>query len=203
MAAGGNIQPALGRTRESRQSSTQMVVLQIGGRDVLIDASDESRVLKMAWHIDLHRAGPRARTWINGRRVEMHRFLMEANEGDVVDHINGNHLDNRRGNLRFAGACGNARNHHKRAGATSIYKGVCYISRYRKKWRAAITYDGRSHEIGSFETEVEAALAYDGEARKRHGEFARLNFPRPGEQPALLESAHLLCAASKPEASAT
>jgi AP2-like factor, euAP2 lineage len=61
---------------------------------------------------------------------------------------------------------------------TSIYKGV-YRHAARKKWMAVIISNGRSHWLGQFESEEDAARAYDQAAKELFGEFAYLNFPEP------------------------
>ncbi len=106
--------------------------------------------------------------------VILHRVILGI-DGDPLlkgDHINGNGLDNRRGNLRLATISQNNCNAIKKAGN---YKGAT-LTPDRKKWRARITANGRLIHIGTFESEIEAARAYDRVARRYHGEFAKLNF---------------------------
>lgn len=93
----------------------------------------------------------------------------------LVDHANGNGLDNRRANLRPATPAQNLANARPRGGASS-FKGVTWRAD-RRQWRARITASGRRHQLGYFKTEVAAALAYDVAARTMFGEFARTNFP--------------------------
>jgi hypothetical protein len=96
----------------------------------------------------------------------------------LVDHKNGNGLDNTRTNMREATNQENARNQHKRAGTSSQYKGVCFIP-VGGRWMASICLSGRSVHLGYHATEELAALAYDTAAREHFGEFARPNFPDP------------------------
>jgi len=58
---------------------------------------------------------------------------------------------------------------------SSKYKGVCWYSR-EKRWAVRIHADGKTHTIGYFTNEIQAAKAYDHAARKYHGDFAVLNF---------------------------
>lgn len=106
--------------------------------------------------------------------VRLYSMLLPCPKGYVIDHINGNALDNRSQNLRPATAKQNAINRDYRGGL-SKYRGV---SRAGKKWRALITSEGKQIMLGRFETEIDAALAYDEASVRLHGEFSRPNFPR-------------------------
>lgn len=107
-------------------------------------------------------------------RVLLHRFLLDAPTGVMVDHKNGNGLDCTRGNLRVANRNQKQHNSGPRNG-TSRFKGV-----YRKtknRWAAQIKARQTYRYLGLFATEEDAASAYDEAAKELHGEFARLNFP--------------------------
>lgn len=94
--------------------------------------------------------------------------------GMVIDHINGNRSDNRIQNLRLTDVVGNARNSAAKPGKkTSRYRGVKFA---HKKWEAWIRDGSKQRYLGRFETEVEAAKAYDAASRELHGEFGRRNF---------------------------
>jgi hypothetical protein len=115
------------------------------------------------------------------KRVSMHHFLCPLEKGKVVDHRNGNTLDNRRSNLLNVTRTESNRNRRAHKG-TSKFKGVCL---YYKAWKATIYMDKRPINLGTFRNEKDAAKAYDGAARKYFGKFARLNFPREGESSAI------------------
>lgn len=107
--------------------------------------------------------------------ITMHRLIMFAKKGDEIDHINGDKLDNRKGNLRFVTRSQNLMNRKKFAGS-SIYKGVSY-HKGNKKWQVWISAGGKAKFLGHFDNERYAAYAYDIAAKDVFGEYARLNFP--------------------------
>ena len=123
--------------------------------------------------------------WTRG--VKMHRIIMDAKDGQIVDHINGDPLDNRRSNLRFVTSSQNSRNSVGPATIngklpTSRFKGVSKkVVKYKGEpryisWNAQICFDNEKHHIGNFDSEVAAACHYDYAAQNYFGEYARLNF---------------------------
>jgi hypothetical protein len=112
--------------------------------------------------------------------IWLHRYLVDAQPQELVDHVNRNKLDNRLENLR----CGTPTNNLANAGLsprnTSGFKGVSPVRGGR--WRASISVQNRGVNLGQFATAEEAAHVYDEAARQLHGVWARLNFPRDGER---------------------
>lgn len=110
------------------------------------------------------------------KTVYLHRLLMNANPGVTVDHINGDPLDNRRQNLRFATRSEQNMNKGVPSNNTSGFKGVSLCKR-DQRWQAYIHINGRKKALGYHGTPEAAAKAYDKAAIKLYGEFANLNFP--------------------------
>jgi len=110
--------------------------------------------------------------------VSLHREIMNAPKGILVDHQNNNGLDNRRANLRLATYSQNAINRPKtKLKTSSKYRGVCF-EKSCQQWGAFMRIKGRQTRLGRFENEIDAAKAYDRAAIKYHRDFARLNFTR-------------------------
>ena len=110
--------------------------------------------------------------WHDDRTIYLHRMVIDAREGETVDHINHNPADNRRQNLRIATQSQQNFNRRPQAGHSSKYKGV---GAEKGKWSAYIQINGKKRRLGMFKTEREAALAYNKAAKELAGEFALLN----------------------------
>ena len=104
----------------------------------------------------------------------MHRLIMNAQKGQISDHVNRIKLDNRRSNLRLCTRSENNCNKPPLKGKTSKYKGV-YWEEARRKWRVRIMLNGKRYHLGHFDDEKDAAQSYNTKARELFGEFARLN----------------------------
>ncbi|WP_257064257.1 HNH endonuclease [Priestia megaterium] len=117
------------------------------------------------------------RRWIeNGKwkEISLHRFVMGDPTGMIVDHRDGNTLDNTRSNLRVCSHAENMRNRKKHSKKSSKYKGVSFNNKHQK-FVAMIKLNNKHHYIGTFNNEKEAALAYNNKALELHGEYANLN----------------------------
>lgn len=149
------------------------------GAVAYVDDEDYDRISAKSWAIHPQGAGYAVRkgnrNFGEPRTVEMHREILYAPRETIIDHINGNSLDNRKCNLRYCDTQKNAFNRKKpRVECTSRHKGVL-----RRKgapsWTARIKYCDRHIELGTFSTEEIAAAAYNLAAAVFFGDFRREN----------------------------
>lgn len=153
------------------------------GRFTIVDPQDYYRLNNFHWTIDGNGENIYATRNImtaSGKRtiMRMHREIMNAPDGILIDHRNNYGLDNRRANLRPATHAQNMQNRGKfRSNTTSQFIGV-HLDKRDNNWKVQIRHQGKTIFIGRFDNEIDAARAYDRAAIKYHGEFARLNFPR-------------------------
>jgi len=112
--------------------------------------------------------------------IQMHRLIWQHHNGPIpkgmqIDHINGDGLDNRLENLRL---CTNMQNHwnrHRSIEHSSKYKGV-HWDKVNRRWRVTIGYMNKNISVGHFDSEEEAARAYDAKAKELFGKNAYPNF---------------------------
>lgn len=145
---------------------------------VKVDNEDYKYLAIHKWSVDFVNEGFRVYTRINKEKVFLSRLFTKCPKGLVVDHINGDGLDNTRKNLRVCSVKENNFNvgKPKNKYCTSKYIGVSYDSRYVKPWKATISVLNKTLLIGTFKTEKLAAIARDKIAKQYRGSFARLNF---------------------------
>jgi len=107
-------------------------------------------------------------------KIRLHRFILNAKDGEDVDHIDHNTLNNQRENLRICSASENAQNKNgwKFRSSGIKYKGVYFN---RGKFQVRIGLNKKILCFGSYNTQEEAALIYNNTAKKYFGNFARLN----------------------------
>lgn len=122
------------------------------------------------------KAGYRQLEW-GGKLYSVHHIIWAMHTGTwpkLLDHVDGNGINNRLENLREATPSQNAHNARKSRRNTSGFKGV---SRHKQtgSWQANIALEGKQYFLGLFDTAKAASEAYDAAAEKMHGEFARTN----------------------------
>jgi DNA repair exonuclease SbcCD nuclease subunit len=113
--------------------------------------------------------------YVHSDKGVLHRVILDAEKGELVDHKDGNGLNNRRENIRIVTPQQNQHNRGKHKKLSSRFKGVSW-SKADQCWRAFIYFNWQQIYIGRFSDEIEAAKAYDAAALKYHKEYARLNF---------------------------
>lgn len=160
------------------------------GMVTIIDANKFDLISNYKWHVAKSRENYYAATKINGKTIKMHRILMDVTDSKIiVDHINHNGLDNRVSNLRICNNHQNIINTSSRKNSTSKYLGVCHkptkktklkngemsVTKYAKKWVAQIQFNKKKKYIGRFENEIDAAIAYNNQAKILFKEYANLN----------------------------
>lgn len=142
------------------------------GKFLIVDKEDYDELSKYKWCLSKNGY---ANGRINGKMVNMHTHLKgKPPNGFVIDHINRNKLDNRRSNLEFRTFSQNAQNKTKAINTTSSYYGV-HWRKEKKKWVASISYQKESQNLGSFDSEIDAAKKYDTAAFVLHGKNAQTN----------------------------
>lgn len=149
------------------------------GKVALISDKDYPRASAFKWYAEKDRNKCDARSRIAGKKTFLHRFLLGLVRGDKrqVDHKDGDGLNCQRGNLRV---CTNGQNNRafkrKKKGASSRFRGVSWWKKWGK-WVSQIDVAGRKVRLGGFDSEKDAAKAYDKAAKQRDGKFYHLNFP--------------------------
>lgn len=158
------------------ESGTKTIELS-RGMVALVDAADFDWLSQWSWCAVPASDGGTFYAQRSGNR-RMHNAIMLPQRGQLVDHINRNGLDNRRSNLRLCSFRQNMANRSFKPGVSG-YRGVY---RYRDRWSANISFNGRSKVIATFDNPTDAARAFDAAARQHYGEFAVLNFPNGESQ---------------------
>ena len=148
------------------------------GYTAVIDAADFDKVGHMPWFAN---TGHNAHlVYARGNRntpegqitLHLHRYLLDAPDDKLVDHIDGNPLNNRRSNLRLTDHVGNARNRRMRRTNKAGLKGVKKCP-YTGRYGARIFFRKKTIWLGTFDTAAQAHEAYKQAATGLFGEFSR------------------------------
>lgn len=157
------------------------VVKIASGHSVKIDREDRERVMSRSWRVTLSTTGRKrvvcsVRTPKGVRSVTLGKFLMNPPRGKQVYPRRFNEeLDYRKSNLIVCSLKERQGMLPKnRVKASSSFRGVSW-GRGSGRWRAGITVNGKSINLGDFDNESEAALAYNKAAKKYFGSMAYQN----------------------------
>jgi len=149
------------------------------GQVALVDDHDFEELSKFRWCAHKKRNGYYAVRcpMIDGKQkmVQMHRVIFGVTDPKIlIDHADGNPLNNCRDNLRVCNHSENGRNQGKQKNNRSGYKGVFWDKR-KEKWGASIRTRDRRINLGYFSTAELAAKAYNEAAKEHHKQFAKMN----------------------------
>lgn len=145
------------------------------GKYTIVDDQDYERLSKYEYILAKSKKDKYyALVKIDGSKIYLHRFIMGAEKGQIVDHENGDGLDNQRSNLR---ACTYSQNNaNRKSYGSSQYLGVCL--RKSRIYTSQLCINGKIKHLGTFKTEIEAAIIWNLTARRYYGEYTNLNtFP--------------------------
>jgi hypothetical protein len=162
------------------RKNLQIATINIDGNIVKFDIEDWDLVHEYQWRVSSDSNNPyvyssRHKT-INRIHMSMHRLVMGKKEYDkcMIDHIDGDGLNNCKSNLRFCTASQNQANRKLSKNSKTGMKGVIY-NKQTKLYVVHICKDRKHYMLGVFEDKIEAARAYDIKALELYGEFARTN----------------------------
>lgn len=137
----------------------------------LIDIEDVEKVKNIKWHL-IQTGGYVCGNNKNGKDFLLHRYVMNAKEGELIDHINGDKLNNRKSNLRPVNKSQNAMNSKIPINNTSGVKGV-YWDKRSNKWESAIHINGKKKSLGYFKDKEEAIRIRKQAEKDFFKEYAR------------------------------
>ena len=138
----------------------------------LVDDEDYNELIKHRWYAN-NNGGHSYAVKSSSGGIQMHRVIMGAPPNKVVDHINGNGLDNRRKNLRICTNAENRRNQKLSKTNKSGFKGIYWHKRVNK-WVVQISFNNKNIWGGCYSDKNEAVGARNELVVKYHGSFARL-----------------------------
>jgi len=140
------------------------------GKTMLVDEEDYNRVRPTCGRVLVKECGSGmiyCVTNINGKLIKFHKLIID---GEIIDHINGNTLNNRRNNLRSCTNSQNMMNRMEQTNSKSGFSGVIFDKR-SKKWRSYIKKDGKQRHLGFFKELSDAVIARIEGEKKYFGEF--------------------------------
>lgn len=159
----------------------EMVLTGKYGGTVLYSQEDHEKIAEHTWCIS---DSGYCRTMIKGKCIRLHRFITDISDDKIIDHINGNRLDNRQENLRITIKSGNAQNRRKSTNTetSSQYVGVAFHAQ-TNKYISYININKKRINLGSYVTEQDAAIARDMYIiHEMPDALYPLNFPNSAEE---------------------
>lgn len=168
------------------QFTPEMVMIPISQEQFAITDRIDADLARLKWSVHPQSGGgaPKFAVFRGARKANsdkystqfMHRVILsrmlnrELSSKELVDHINGNPLDNRRANLRLVTSAQNNLNRAKNHNSTSPYKGV-FQPKGTSKWSFQISKGGKRYCGTGFDTAEQAFEAYCKKGRELHGEY--------------------------------
>lgn len=148
-------------------------------RFTIVDDKDYEWLNQWKWHVQPSKNTDYVvRTeWVTPKKcicIRMHRLIMGVSGKVLIDHEDGDGLNNQRTNLRKADSVKNGANRRSAKNSSSKYLGV-HFCKTRQKWVSQIQHKGKGKHLGIFNDEIKAAISYNHAALELHGEFANLN----------------------------
>lgn len=151
-----------------RKNNSYAIGVTSRGFEFYFDIDDWDKITQWSWSVDPR--GYLAAT-VNNHHKTLHNYLMQPSKGLVVDHINGNRLDNRKKNLRVCTPHQNSMNKGKSKNNQTGVTGVSMTP--GGKYRARIMVNRKEIRLGHYETLAEATKARKLAEIKFFGEYAR------------------------------
>ncbi|KKM26952.1 hypothetical protein LCGC14_1579570 [marine sediment metagenome] len=164
--------PSLGVSFSMDKDMRQISLTQ--GMYAIVDDEDYEWLMQIKWNAMKSGKTYYAQSWNGEKHLFIHRLVLKAKDTQMVDHINRNGLDNRKSNLRFCTKGQNAQNGGLYKNCKNKYKGARWREK-QGKWYSDIKFNYKKIHLGCFDTEIEAALAYNRAAIELFGEFAYQN----------------------------
>jgi hypothetical protein len=143
------------------------------GQYALVDFEDYELVREEKWYVCSKSSNTfYAERQEEGKTLSMGRLILDAEPGEIVDHINGNGLDNRKCNLRIVTKSQNGANMRLHKINSSGFKGV-HWDKKNKKWKVELMVDCKRIWVGRFNDLSQAIKAYNDTAKTYFGEYSR------------------------------
>lgn len=162
------------KTIDKEENNNDLILIPLTfGLFARIDISDYDLVSSYIWQAQ-YRSDMMGFYAINSNGIRMHRMILKPEDGYIVDHIDGNGLNNTRGNIRIGTQSQNCVNRKRTPGP--------YMRGTRPKgnrWQSYIKFNGVQRSLGYYDNEQDAHNVYLKEAIKLHGDWMPL--PQPPE----------------------